>query len=87
MASTGKRTTVKEPGRTARPSDPRKISARKLALVSSARSTSEIKAYRPPKSVHVTEDEADILISIRRENEKRVSLAEVLRKHGHGLEG
>jgi len=31
---------------------------------------------------HTSEDEADILISVRRENEPRVSLAEVLRKHG-----
>ena len=37
--------------------------------------------------VHISEDEADILISIRREKERRVSLAEVLRKHGHALEG
>jgi uncharacterized membrane protein YvbJ len=38
------------------------------------------KATRLKKPVHITEDEADILISMRREREKRVSLAEVLRK-------
>jgi hypothetical protein len=37
--------------------------------------------------VHVSEDEADILISIRREKEKRISFADILRKHGHALEG
>jgi len=40
-----------------------------------------------PKPVHITEDEADILISMRREKERRISLAEVLRKHGYGLDG
>jgi hypothetical protein len=44
------------------------------------------RAIRRPRRVHITEDEADILISMRREKEKRVSLAEVLRKHGYGLE-
>jgi hypothetical protein len=44
------------------------------------------RAIRRPRGVHITEDEADILISMRREKERRVSLAEVLRKHGYGLE-
>jgi hypothetical protein len=38
-------------------------------------------------AVHITEDEADILIGMRREKGRRVSFAEVLRKHGYGLKG
>jgi len=37
--------------------------------------------------VRISEDEADILISIRREKERRISFADVLRKHGDALEG
>jgi hypothetical protein len=40
------------------------------------------KAIRPKAPVHITEDEADILISIRREKEKRISLAQILGQHG-----
>jgi len=40
------------------------------------------KRTRVKRPVHITEDESDILISMRREKERRVSLAEVLRKHG-----
>jgi hypothetical protein len=71
MASIGKQTTVKELERGQKQTGIRKNAAPRL---------------RPPKPVHITEDEADILISMRRENEKRVPLAEVLRKHGYGLE-
>jgi hypothetical protein len=40
------------------------------------------KRTRVKRPVHITEDESDILISMRREKERRVSLAEVLRNHG-----
>jgi hypothetical protein len=72
MASIGKRTTVKELDRNAKQPGIRKNAAPRL---------------RPKKSVHISEDEADVLVSMRREKERRVSLAEVLRKHGYGLEG
>ena len=80
MASIGKQTTVKQLGRRTKQVGVRKNAAPKLA-------SPKLKAIRPPKPVHVSEDEADILISLRREKERRVSLVEVLRKHGYGLEG
>jgi len=71
----GKRTTVKELERGASRLGIRKDAAPK------------IRAVHSKKPAHITEDEADILISMRREKERRVSLAEVLRWHGYGLEG
>jgi hypothetical protein len=87
MASIGKRTIVKELERRTKPAGISKNPAAKLALAASERSRPKLKATRLKKNVHSTEDEADILISMRREKERRVSLAEVLRKHGYGLEG
>jgi hypothetical protein len=87
MASIGKRTTVEELERRAKQTRVCKNPAPKLALAASERSRPKLKATRLKKNVQITEDEADILISMRREKERRVSLAEVLRKHGYGLEG
>lgn len=87
MASIGKRTTVEELERRAIQPGIRKNPAPKLAQGASERSSLKPKAIRLKKTVHITEDEADILISMRRDKETRVPLAEVLRKHGYGLEG
>lgn len=87
MASVGKRTTVKELEGSVKQPGIRKNTPPKLALGASQRSSPKLKAIRLKKPVHITEDEADILISMRREKERRVSLAVVLRKHGYGLEG
>jgi len=86
MASIGKRTTVEELERTVKQPGIRKNPSPKLALAASQRSSLKLKTTRLKKPVHITEDEADILISMRREKERRVSLAEVLQKHGYGLE-
>jgi hypothetical protein len=87
MAGTGKLGTVKELARTAKHPDIRDNPAIKRAQSASRRSSLQPKAVRLKNPVHITEDEADILISMRREKEKRISLAEVLRKQGYGLEG
>lgn len=87
MASIGKRTTSKELCRKAvKQADVRKRLPAKVALVASEPSLPKLKAARLKKRVNITEDEADVLISMRREKERRISLAEVLQKHGYGLE-
>ena len=87
MASIGKGMAVKELGhRTKRPGI-RKNTAPKVALGASLRASPKLKAIRLRKPVPITEDEADILVSMRREEERRVPLAETLRKHGYGLGG
>jgi len=45
----------------------------------------KLKAIRPQEPIHITADEADVLISMRREKERRVPLAEMLRKHPSNL--
>lgn len=87
MVGTGKRGTAKESARSAKHPGIRDSPAIKLAQSASRRSSPKLKAVRLKSAVHITEDEADILISMRREKEKRISLAEVQRKHGYGLEG
>jgi len=82
-----KRGTVKEVARRAKPPGVRKNPATKLAQGASQRPRSKLKAVRLKNPVHITEDEADVLIGMRSEKETRVPLAEVLRKHGYGLEG
>jgi len=87
MVSTGNRETMKELSPSAKHSGIRKNPATKLAQGAPERSGTKLKAVRLKQPVHITEDEADILISMRREKERRVTLAEVLRNHGQGLCG
>lgn len=87
MATIGKRRNVKHVERRAKRLGVRRNPATSVAQGASARPASEVKTSRLKKPVHITEDEADILISMRREKEKRVSLAEALRTHGYELEG
>jgi hypothetical protein len=87
MVGTGRREKVKEMARVTKQSAIRKIPATKLVQGAAGRSRPKLEAIRLKKPAHITQDEADILISMRREKERRVPLAEVLRKHGYGLEG